>query len=215
VATQMRVWGPDPKTVSLPLARRNRRCARVHCRTVGCRTSLAQHAEPPVRGPGGDQRGTSAVAVARRGRREDLIALVAELLHAHSREQLDAVPACLGLHARRELRPADSVREPRVVVDPLRHTRLPSERAPLDDERVHALAGRVDRCGEPGGPSAQDQEVVPFAVGSTPQPELLRQLLVRGLRECDPSDPEGAPPSTSVQDVKLRSRQAASWSQTK
>jgi hypothetical protein len=88
VATQMRVWEPDPKTVSLPLARRNRRCARVHCRTVGCRTSLAQHAEPPARGPGRDQRGPAAVAVARGGRGEDLFALAAELLHAHRRQQL-------------------------------------------------------------------------------------------------------------------------------
>jgi hypothetical protein len=97
---------------------------------------LPRDAEPPVRGPGRDQRGAPAVAVARGRRGEDLIAVTVELLHAECGEQLDAVSLRLSLHGFGELRPTDAVREPRMVVDPLGHARLPAQRAPLDHEGV-------------------------------------------------------------------------------
>ena len=65
----------------------------------------------------------------------------------------------LGDRAAGELGSGDAGREAEVVLDPARRARLPAERGALDDQRVQALGGAVDRRAESRRPAADDQQV--------------------------------------------------------
>ena len=97
----------------------------------------------------------------------------------------------LGDRAARELGAADPGREAEVVLDPARRPGLAAERGALDDQRVEAFGGAVDRGREPRRAGADDQQV---------------DLLAR--RELEP-DPEGAQHLAGASDRAALLRRAA------
>ena len=65
----------------------------------------------------------------------------------------------LAERADRQLRAADARREPEIVLDPPRRSRLAAESAALDNERVQSLRRAVDGGAEPGRAAADDEQV--------------------------------------------------------
>ena len=96
-------------------------------------------------------------------------------LHA---EALDLGPDPVG-----ELAAADSVREARIVVDPLGYAGLAPDAAALDDKRVDAFAGRVQGRRESGWPSPYDYQIIVLPLGPGADSQLGGQLSVGGLHE--------------------------------
>src|SRR5207247_5914452 len=68
----------------------------------------------------------------------------------------------LGHGPARQLGSADAGREPKIVFDPPRRTRLPAERRALDNERVQTLGSTVDGRSEAGraGADARHMDLV-------------------------------------------------------
>ena len=152
---------------------------------------------------GADQLGLSGdieTPIGRSGRqdhrvRADLVAAGQPQLHVscagalrdragrHRREQLDAEPLGLLDEAPGQLIPTDPVRESGVVIDPVRHAGLATQRGALDHHGVDALARGVDRGRETGRPATDDREVVERAARPHLQLKRARQLVVVRLKQ--------------------------------
>ena len=82
---------------------------------------------------------------------------------------------------------ADPGREPEVVLDPPRGSRLAAEHRPLDHQRLEALRGPVDRGPETARAAAEDQQVDLLALAELePDPERPRELAGLGARSSPP-----------------------------
>ena len=144
---------------------------------------FARYVQPAVPGSRGEQDGARRVLVAalcpdnlvlpHRLDRGD--GLGGQYLHA---EALDLGPDPVG-----ELAAADSVREARIVVDPLGYAGLTPDAAALDDKGVDAFAGRVQRRRESGWASPYDDQVIVLSLGSGIDSQLGGQLRVGGLHQ--------------------------------
>ena len=87
----------------------------------------------------------------------------------------------LGDGAARELRTTDPRREPEVVLDAPRRSRLPAERRAVDDERLEPFRGAVDGGTEAGGARA-DHEQVDFLPASELAADPQRAIDLAGRR---------------------------------
>ena len=121
--------------------------------------------------------------------------------------------ARLGDRAARQLRAADPGREPEVVLDPPRRARLPAERGALDDERLEALGGAVDRGAEAGGAAADDDQVDLLAGRElAADPERARDLAgrraaqLRAARQPDERQARGVEPGDQRGRVRSSAR---------
>src|SRR5581483_9268484 len=144
---------------------------------------LARSVGSPVGGAGGHEHRPSVIVLA--GRRLD-VDLVTVARHPADRDRLQHLdPVAPGLldDPVGELGPADPVGEPGVVVQAFGHAGLPAETLAVDDQRLEVLASGIDGGGEPGGPPAHDDHVVDVLHRRARKPQLVGQLLVRGLRE--------------------------------
>ena len=139
-------------------------------------------------GAGRDERRSRVIVVT--GRRLDIELAVGghahvggDARHRHGLQHLDAVALGLLHEAIGELGAADPLREPGIVVEPLRDARLSAEPLRVDDQRLEVLPGRVDRRSSDRWALRHDNQVVDVLHRLPLQTELLRQLLVRGLRQ--------------------------------
>ncbi len=135
--------------------------------------------QAPVFGAGREQHraGGDLVAVLE----PDEVALGAGLERrgAVGRRRAGAELARLGDRAAGQLGAADPRREAEVVLDPPRGAGLAAEHGALDDQRVEALRGAVDRGAEAGRPAADDEQVDLLALLELePDPERPRELPV-------------------------------------
>ena len=147
---------------------------------------LAGNAEAPIRRSGGDQhrvRLDLLAACQAEAEVTRLRALGGDVLDAHRAEKFDLVATGLGDEALGEVRSADALREPRVVVDALGDARLAAEPAALDHHGVDAFSRRVDGGGETRRAAADDRQVVAAALGLEGEPELVRELLIGRIDE--------------------------------
>ncbi len=144
---------------------------------------LAVDPQAAVPGARGHDRDVAAVHVARRSRDRQRPHVARDRDDLDRGQQLDPVALGVCHEAPGELGAADALGEAGVVVDPLRRTRLPAKRAPLDDERLHPLASRVDGGRETCGPATEDDHVVGHPLGHELQAELRGKLRVRRLEQ--------------------------------
>src|SRR5215216_4794919 len=114
----------------------------------------------PVRRAGRDERGACVVMVAGRGLDVDLLSVDRDRAHRDGLEHLHAVALRLLDDPVGELRAADALGEPGVVVEAFGHAGLTAEALAVDHQGLQVLAGRVDRGRETGRPAAHDDQVV-------------------------------------------------------
>ena len=145
---------------------------------------LALGIRAAVRRSRGDQHGAGPDPLAG-GRRHvrHPVAQRLEARHGHGRQQLDAVPGRLLREAVGELGTGDALGEPGVVVEALGDPGLAAEGRSLDDEGAGVLPGGVDAGRQSRRAATDDDHVVVAVHRGAAEAELLRQLLVRGLRQ--------------------------------
>jgi hypothetical protein len=98
-------------------------------------------------------------------------------------EDLRAEPPGLRGRAMRRVGAAETAREAQVVLDSRAGSGLAARRVPLDEHGTQAFRCGVDRAGQPGRTTADDDEIVELPLRACVQPDPVGQLAWLRLHE--------------------------------
>src|SRR6185312_14341510 len=139
--------------------------------------------EAPVRRTKGEEHCPGPVFATIGGVHDPVLSVDRDTGDLLGREDLDPEALCLCPKAVREVGAGYAFRESGEVVEALRDTGLAADAAAFNNQRLDALARRVERRGQAGRTAANNDEVVELALRRGLKPEFCCQLGVRRFHE--------------------------------